>query len=152
MTVFLNKLSGLKFAEDPITGATTYNIGMLSSDNAYNILSDKVTFKLYFRTTSSSQLLIEDSLKSISDEKISITKVRVEEPFEFYYINGYPDDIAAFSCDGPSLYNLGRILLYGPGSIKVAHTEKEFISIADIEKAIYDLKHIFKTLKTELLG
>jgi acetylornithine deacetylase len=150
MMVFLNKLAGLKFPEDPLTGSTTYNIGMLSSGNAYNVLSDLVTFKLYFRTTCLSQLGIEESLKSISDEKISITKVREEEPFEFYYINGYPADIAAFSCDGPCLYNLGKILLYGPGSIKVAHTENEFICITDIGKAINDLKHIFKTLKMEL--
>lgn len=150
MKVFLDKLSELKFPEDPLTGTTTYNIGMLSSDNAYNVLSDLVTFKLYFRTTFSSQLVIETSLRTISDEKISITRVREDKPFEFYYLNGYPSDIAAFSCDGPCLYNLGRILLYGPGSIKVAHTEKEFISITDIEKALTDLKNIFKTLKMEL--
>lgn len=150
MKTFLDRLSGLKFPEDPLTGSTTYNIGMLSSDNACNVLSDLVTFKLYFRSTTSSQLVIEDSLKSICDEKISIDKVREEEPFEYYYINGFPGDIAAFSCDGPSLYNLGKILLYGPGSIKVAHTEKEFISIKEIEQAINDLKKIFKTLKMEL--
>lgn len=150
MKSFLNRLSGLKFPEDPLTGSTTYNIGKLSSCNAYNVLSDLVTFKLYFRSTNSSKQVIEDSLRSICDEKISIVKVREEEPFEYYYINGFPGDIAAFSCDGPSLYNLGKILLYGPGSIKVAHSEEEFISIRDIERAIDDLKQIYKTLKMEL--
>jgi acetylornithine deacetylase len=147
MREFLNRLAGIDFSEDPLIGSTTYNIGLLSAGNAYNVVPDLVTFKIYFRTTFSSHPVIEEKLKSISDEKISITKVREEEPFEFFYIDGYASDIAAFSCDGPSLFNLGRCLLYGPGSIKVAHTENEFINLADIDKAVTDLKNIFKTLK-----
>jgi acetylornithine deacetylase len=147
MRKFLDRLAAVEFAEDPLTGSTTYNIGSLSSANAYNVVPDLVTFKLYFRTTFSSHPVIGEILKSISDEKTSVTKVREEEPFEFFHIEGYASDIAAFSCDGPSLFNLGRCLLYGPGSIKSAHTENEFINLADMEQAVTDLKNIFKTLK-----
>ena len=140
----------MKFPEDPVTGSTTYNVGQLSSDNAYNVLPDLVTFKIYFRTTFASHLIIEDSLRSISDEKTTIIKVREDKPFEYYYIEGFDSDTVAFGSDGPCLNNLGKCLLYGPGSIKVAHTDNEFIEIPDIEKAISDLKKIFKTLKTEL--
>lgn len=150
MNIFLGRLAGLQFPVDPVTGSTTYNIGQLSSENAYNVVPDLVTFKIYFRTTSASHLSIENSLRSISDEKTTITKVREDKPFEYYYIEGFDSDTVAFGCDGPSLYNLGKCLLYGPGSIKVAHTEHEFINIPDMEKAISDLKKIFKTLKTEL--
>jgi len=147
MTVFLGRLSELQFPEDPVTGSTTYNVGQLSSDNAYNVLSDLVTFKIYFRTTFRSHLTIENSLRIISDEKTTITKVREDNPFEYYFIDGFESDTVAFGTDGPCLYNLGKCLLYGPGSIKVAHTAHEFINIPDIEKAISDLKKIFKTLK-----
>ncbi|HAX93044.1 MAG TPA: hypothetical protein DCY25_03690 [Bacteroidales bacterium] len=150
MCIFLDRLSELKFPEDPVTGSTTYNVGQLSSDNAYNVLPDLVTFKIYFRTTFASHLIIEDSLRSISDEKTTIIKVREDKPFEYYYIEGFDSDTVAFGSDGPCLNNLGKCLLYGPGSIKVAHTDNEFIEIPDIEKAISDLKKIFKTLKTEL--
>jgi acetylornithine deacetylase len=147
MSKFLDRLAGIEFPEDPLTGSTTYNIGSLTSANAYNVVPDLVTFKIYFRTTFTSHPLIGDILKSIADDKTRITRVREEEPFEFFYIDGYAGDIAAFSCDGPSLFNLGRCLLYGPGSIKTAHTENEFISLDEIEKAVTDLKNIFKTLK-----
>ncbi|MFZ2338933.1 MAG: peptidase dimerization domain-containing protein, partial [Bacteroidales bacterium] len=147
MRLFLNRLEEIKFPEDPLTGSTTYNIGILASGNAYNVVPDLVTFKIYFRTTFASHLVIGDILKSISDEKTSISKVREEMPVLFHYIDGYPGDIAAFSCDAPSLYNLGKCLLYGPGSIKVAHTENEYINLEDIDKAVADLKKIFKTLK-----
>jgi acetylornithine deacetylase len=147
MRLFLDKLAGIDFPEDPITGPTTYNIGMLSSDNACNVVPDLVTFKIYFRTTFSSHPVIGDILQSISDEKTSISRVREEMPVEFHFIDGYPGDIAAFSCDAPSLYNLGKCLLYGPGSIKVAHTDNEFINLSDIDRAVTDLKNIYKTLK-----
>ncbi|MHC1780642.1 MAG: M20/M25/M40 family metallo-hydrolase [Bacteroidales bacterium] len=150
MRIFLDKLSEIKFPIDPVIGSTTYNIGMLQSNNAHNVLPNLVTFKIYFRTTFASHLVIENKLKSISDEKITVTKVREDKPFEFFYIDGYHSDIVAFACDGPCLYNLGKCLLYGPGSIKVAHTEKEFINIADVERAVIDLKNIFKTLNREL--
>ena len=150
MRVFLNLLSGLEFPDDPVLGPTTFNIGMLASDNAYNVLPDLVTFRLYVRTTFASHDLIENSLNSIAGEKTIITRIREDKPFEYYHPDGFENDIVAFGCDGPSLTNLGKCLLYGPGSIRTAHTENEHILIEDIEKAISDLKKIFKTLKTEL--
>jgi len=147
MRLFLNRLATTDFPCDPVLGPTTYNIGQLSSENAYNVLSDLVTFKIYFRTTPASCQLIENILKSITDDKTTITKIREDKPFEYHYIDGFESDIVAFGCDGPCLTNLGKCLLYGPGSIKVAHTEDEFINLPDIEKAIIDLKQIFKTLK-----
>ncbi len=38
--LFLNKISKEKFPIDPLLGTTTYNIGMLSSNNAHNVLSN----------------------------------------------------------------------------------------------------------------
>lgn len=150
MRIFLTRLSALKFPDDPVLGPTTFNIGMLSSDNAYNVLPDLVTFNIYSRTTFLSHAIIEDSLKKIADENTIVAKVREDNPFEYYHLTGFDSDIVAFGCDGPCLTNMGKCLLYGPGSIKTAHTENEHIYIHDIEKAISDLKNIFRRLKTEL--
>ncbi|MDP3453761.1 MAG: M20/M25/M40 family metallo-hydrolase [Bacteroidales bacterium] len=149
LRIFLDKLSEIKYPVDNLLGTTTYNIGMLSSLNAHNVLPNLVSFKIYFRTTFSSHLLIENSLKRISDDNIQITKVREDKPYRFHYIDGYQSDVVAFACDGPCLNNLGKCLLYGPGSIKVAHTDKEFINISDLEKAVTDLKNIFRILIKE---
>ena len=147
MRLFLNRLADMEFPVDPVTGPTTYNIGLLSSANAYNVLPDLVTMKLYFRTTNASFHLIGDLLKSISDDKTTITKIREDKPFDYYYLEGFESDTVSFGCDGPALPDLGKCLLYGPGSIRSAHTENEYIEIQDIEKAIIDLTTIFKTLK-----
>jgi len=150
MRTFLNRLAGLEFPVDPVLGSSTFNIGMLSSGNAYNVLPDLVTFKLYVRTTFASHHLVDDSLRSITDDKTLITRVREDKPFEYYDPGGFENDTVAFGCDGPSLTNLGKCLLYGPGSIRTAHTENEHILLEDIEKAIADLKKLYRTLKTEL--
>lgn len=150
MRQFLNKLAVEDFPSDPVLGSTTFNIGQLSSGNAYNVLPDLVSFKIYFRTTPASSRLIENALKNIADDKTTITKNREDKPFEYYYVEGFESDIVAFGCDGPCLTNLGKVLLYGPGSISVAHTKDEFIKIADIEKAVIDLKLLYKTLKKEI--
>ena len=48
---FVNALRSIGFPQDEILGDTTWNIGKLSSDNPQNILSDKLTCRVYFRTT-----------------------------------------------------------------------------------------------------
>jgi acetylornithine deacetylase len=150
MRLFLNLLSGLEFPIDQVLGPTTFNIGMLSSGNAYNVLPDLVSFRLYFRTTFASHDLIENALRGIAGGKTDITMIREDKPFEYYHPGGFDSDIVAFGCDGPCLTNLGKCLLYGPGSIKTAHTANEHIHIQEIETAITDLKKIFRILKKEL--
>lgn len=147
---FLDRLSVSEFPADPVMGSTTYNVATLSANNAFNVLPDLVTFKIYFRTTNASYNLIGDVLKSISDENTTVSKIREDKPFEYYYLNGYETDIVAFGCDGPVMTNLGKCLLYGPGSIKVAHTGNECIDPGDIERAIFDLKQIYHKLKEEI--
>ena len=45
---FLNALRSIGFPQDEILGDTTWNIGKLSSDNPQNILSDKLSCRVYF--------------------------------------------------------------------------------------------------------
>lgn len=144
---FFNTLSKVKFPFDNSLGATTYNIGELSSQNPYNVLSDSLTCKLYFRTTFSSFSMIESTLMQIAGEDVCVSKIREDLPLSFHIVEGLPTDVVAFGSDAPALNNLGLPLLYGPGSIRVAHTEQEYIKISDIERAIEDLKKIYLTLK-----
>jgi acetylornithine deacetylase len=150
MRLFLNRLAAVDFPSDPVLGSTTYNIGQLSSENAYNVLPDAVSFKIYFRTTFASSNLIKNILDENSDKKTSVIKIREDKPFEYYHVDGFKSDIVAFGCDGPCLTNLGKCLLYGPGTIKVAHTVNEFINVSDIKKAVTDLEQIYYILKKEI--
>ncbi|MDD5361798.1 MAG: M20/M25/M40 family metallo-hydrolase [Ignavibacteria bacterium] len=150
MRVFLNKLSELEFPIDDVLGKTTYNIGLLSSNNAHNVISDFVKFKIFFRTTFASHHILEGKIKNIADDNTDLRTIYGDEPIEFYSPDGFEKGIVSYGSDAPDLYNLGRRLLYGPGTILVAHTENEFVEISELEKAVINLKNIFYKLEKEI--
>ena len=68
-------------------------------------------------------------------------QVKIDFPLELPFlrlrtVNGLPTMIAAFTTDIPRLTNWGEPLLIGPGSIHVAHTEREFIEKQQLAEAI----------------
>lgn len=150
MRMFLNRLAELKFSDDDVLGKTTYNIGMLSSENAHNVVSAEVSFRVFFRTTFLTHDGIPDKLKSIADENTEIKFAYGDKPVKFHTVGGFEKGIVSYGSDAPELYNLGKRLLYGPGSILVAHTDEERVNISDLEKAVTDLKNIYYKLERQL--
>lgn len=143
MRVFLNKLVCIKFPKDAMLGDTTYNIGLLSSQNAINIVSDDVKCKIYFRTTFASHLMIEDAIRGIADKNTVLHFLNNEHPIKFHTLGGFETGVVSFGTDAPKLCNLGKRLLYGAGNILVAHTENEHIEISSMKKAVCDLKNMY---------
>lgn len=150
MRLLLNRLAELNFPIDDVLGNTTYNVGMLSSENAHNVVSDSVSFKIFFRTTFVTHDGIADILKSIADENTKFKIAYGDRPVKFHTLDGFEKGIVSYGSDAPELYNLGKRLLYGPGSILVAHTDKEHIKIADLELAVKDFKNMYYKLEKEL--
>jgi acetylornithine deacetylase len=54
----------------------------------------------------------------------------------------------AFTTDLPALGNWGRPLLLGPGSIAVAHTEREHVRKADLVAAVDLYCRLVRDLKS----
>ena len=160
---FVNALRSIVFPMDPILGETTWNIGKLSSDNPQNILSDRLTFRVYFRTTFESDEMVCNIMKNIAGPKAKLRfgKRRVQDgsdivakevapwqmamsvqafggdtPSRFELLDGFESKPVAFGSDAPQLKCFEHKILCGPGSILVAHRDEEHISLADIEKAI----------------
>ena len=51
-------------------------------------------------------------------------------------VDGIPTMTAAFTTDIPFLSNWGKPVLFGPGSIHVAHTDREFIAKKELLAAV----------------
>ena len=64
------------------------------------------------------------------DVGISIPSVRLGT------VPGVETSVVAFATDIPALTEWGTPFLFGPGSIHVAHTDDEFIEIAELHAAI----------------
>lgn len=144
---FINKLNSYSFPVDTLLGKTTYNIGKLKSDNAHNVLSENLTFNIFFRTTFASFDLIDKCLKEIKNDYINYEKLYFDDPIKFYTVDGFDTMTVAYGTDAPSFTNIKNKILYGPGSIHTAHTENEHIIISDLYKAIEDAYIIYKKIK-----
>jgi acetylornithine deacetylase len=90
---------------------------------------------LVYRLIGPSQDLRRGILAAAGDQ------VKIDFPLELPFlrlrtVDGLPTMIAAFTTDIPRLTNWGEPLLIGPGSIHVAHTEREFIDKQQLADAI----------------
>ena len=63
-------------------------------------------------------------------------------------LDGYETDVVAFTTDLPSLTHWGRPLLLGPGSISMAHTERESVRKADLVAAVDLYCRLVRDLKS----
>lgn len=142
----VNRLRSTVFPMDPELGGTTWNIGRLSSDNPQNILSPELTFKIYFRTTFASQAAVEEIMASLAADDVEVTPHGGDDPMRYWTLASQPLTTVAFGSDAPRLGKFGRRALCGPGSIEVAHTEREHILLRDVEKAVEQYIEITKTL------
>lgn len=171
---FVNALRSIGFPQDEILGDTTWNIGKLSSDNPQNILSDKLTCRVYFRTTFESDEMVCNIMKNIAgpDARLRFGRPKVQDgsdivakevapwqkamsvvalggdsPTKFEVLDGFPSKPVAFGSDAPQLTNCPRKILCGPGSILVAHRDNEHIALADLEVAVENYVKIYEDIK-----
>lgn len=144
---FALTLRNREFPVDTVLGATTYNIGKLSSDNPQNIVSDKVTFRVYFRTTFVSDTLVSDLMSSLASDHVRIEAHGGDKPMRFTTLPGFATTTVSFGSDAPQLTNFKDHILCGPGSILVAHRDEEYISIEEIDRAVdqyVDMYYMYK--------
>lgn len=149
MISFINKLNAINFPKDDLLGETTFNIGKVESNNAHNVVSDSAECKIFFRTTFATDKILKKKLNEIKDDKTEFEFIYGDEPVSFYTIEGFKTDIVSYGSDAPAFTNVINKILYGPGSILDAHTDKEFVKIKDLYKAVEDVKLIYKKIVNE---
>ena len=64
-------------------------------------------------------------------------------------VPGFETAVFAFTTDIPFLDRWGEPLLFGPGSILVAHTDGEHVEIAELEAAVRAYERIARALLRE---
>lgn len=131
----VNRLRQEQWPVDPVLGDTTYNIGRLTSDNPQNILSPELRCRIYFRTTFASDARVVEVMESLRSHSVEIIAYGGDTPMSYLTLPGVETTTAAFGSDAPQLHRFKHKMLCGPGTILVAHTDKEFITEAEIDKA-----------------
>ena len=135
-----------EFPRDKVLGETTWNVGLLRSDNPQNILSPELTCRIYFRTTFASDAAVCRWMeKKNCPGRIEITARGGDAPLEYYVPEGFHGKSVSFGSDAPHLAGFEKKIICGPGSIFVAHRDDEQISTADIEQAITNYIKIYES-------
>jgi acetylornithine deacetylase len=145
LLALLPTLDQLDLPHDPVLGDTTFNIGTINGGMAANIIPASAEAEIMFR-------LVGD-VKPIRAQIEQWAKGRAELEFgshipaqHFHTIPGFEVAPVAYTSDIPLLPRWGTPLLFGPGSIHVAHTPGEFISVRELKAAVASYKKIVKTL------
>ena len=71
-----------------------------------------------------------------SKRRVAIEHVLEVPPVRLATVPGFETAIFPYTTDIPFLAGWGQPLLFGPGSIHVAHTADEFVSIAELHAAV----------------
>ena len=120
---------------DPLFGATNYSVGLISGGVAPNVIAPNAGAELMFRTVGDYRD-VRAMLAAATGPLASVDDVLVVPPVKLHTLDGFDTAVFAFTTDVPFLDAWGTPMLLGPGSITVAHTDNEFVEIAELSKAV----------------
>ncbi|MCU1381488.1 MAG: hypothetical protein JWL71_185 [Acidobacteria bacterium] len=129
----LIELRGIPLPSDPVLGQTHYTVGLISGGVAPNVVSAAAEAEVMFRTTSDAA----EVRKAVTplERRVAIEHVLDVPPVKMTVVPGFDTAVFPYTTDIPFLQAWGEPLLFGPGSIHVAHTADEWVSIAELTAA-----------------
>lgn len=139
-------LRTIDLPEDPVLGRTHYTVGLISGGVAPNVIPPDAAAEVMFRTVSDVPGL-RTSMAPLT-ALVTLDEILEVPPVRMPTVPGFDTATFPYTTDIPFLSNWGTPLLYGPGSIHVAHTDNEHVAIAALERAVKD----YARLATHLLG
>jgi len=131
----LARLRAMPLPHAPEVGPCTMNIGIIEGGRAPNVIADHAKAHLLYRLVAPAEALrarITETVAGLAEAHFVL-----EIPFmTLRTVPGVETMVASFTTDIPALSRWGAPVLLGPGSIHVAHTEREFISKKQLHEAV----------------
>jgi len=130
----LVRLRELQLPTDPLFGETFYTVGIIEGGVAPNVVPAQASAEVMFR-------IVGDAAEVLAAAKTLEPLVDVEEvlrvpPIRLHTLPGMPAESFPFTTDIPLLSTWGAPLLFGPGSFLVAHTDDEYLDVAEFDASI----------------
>jgi acetylornithine deacetylase len=127
-------LKATTLPDDPLLGRTHYTVGLISGGVAPNVVPPSAEAEVMFRTVGPGAA-VREAVRAI-ESRVAVEHVLEVPPVRLVTVPGYESAVFPYTTDVPFLDRWGEPLLFGPGSIHVAHTADEFVSIAELTAAI----------------
>lgn len=145
MLELLPTLRRVQFPTDPVLGETTVNIGTLRAGTEANIIPDLAECEIMFRLVGDVHE-VQRRLEEWVAGRAEIEYGSFIPAQKFHTIADFPSAPVAYTSDIPLLGKWGTPLMFGPGSIHVAHTPGEFIDVRELRAAVDAYVKIVRTL------
>jgi acetylornithine deacetylase len=143
----LERLRTMPLPRHPEVGPCTLNIGVLEGGRAPNVIADHAKAHLLYRLVGPAEALRREIAETVAG--LAEADFVLEIPFmQLQTVPGVQTMVASFTTDIPALSQWGAPVLLGPGSIHVAHTEREFIP----KKQLHEAVDLYCTVARHLLS
>jgi len=140
-------MRSMDMPDHPVLGRTHYTIGLIKGGVAPNVVPFEAEAEVMFRTVADLEGL-RASMTQLTP-LVTVEEILDVPPVIMPTVPGFETATFPYTTDIPFLSNWGTPLLYGPGSIHVAHTDNEHIKVSDLDRAVQDYvklaKHLLST-------
>ncbi len=144
----LQRIISADWGQHQVLGKSTLNIGLISGGVAMNTLAPEASATVIHRLVDDAQTR-QRQLHELLGTDGSVEFHSLSEPQLLHIVPGFQLKVVNYGTDIPYLKSMGECLLFGPGSIHDAHTEKEFIEINSMDEAVLHYKTLYYRLLYE---
>ncbi|HEX5580684.1 MAG TPA: M20/M25/M40 family metallo-hydrolase, partial [Gemmatimonadaceae bacterium] len=120
---------------DPVLGETTVNIGTIRGGTEANVVPDSAESEMMFRLVGPVEE-VKGTVERWVDGRAEIEWGSTIPAQRFHVIQGFETAPVSYTSDIPLLGQWGTPLLFGPGSIHVAHTPDEYVDVDELRAAV----------------
>ncbi|MDP1890617.1 MAG: M20/M25/M40 family metallo-hydrolase [Gemmatimonadaceae bacterium] len=145
MCELLPELVSLVLPVDAALGATTVNVGVLKGGTEANIVPALCEAELLVRLVGE-RAPVQAALEEWAGDRAELTYGSFIPPQRFHVVPGFETAPMAYTSDIPLLPRWGTPLLFGPGSIHVAHTPHEFIALDELRASVDTYERLVRSL------
>ena len=145
MLQLLPELDTLALPGDRLLGDTTINVGTIRGGHEANVVPAECEAELMARLVGD-PLPVKDILDRWADGRAALEYGSFIPAQHFHTVSGFEARPVAYTSDIPLLTNWGKPLLFGPGSILVAHTPDEFVGLAELRASVGHYERLVRSL------
>ena len=141
----LISLRAAEWPSDPLLGTTHYTVGLISGGVAPNVIPPHAEAEVFFRTVGDHEAL-RAALSAALANRVQAQEILELPAVKLHTVPGFETAVFSYFSDVPFLSNWGTPLLIGPGTIDVAHTDREHIAMAELDQAVDTYARLAATL------
>jgi acetylornithine deacetylase len=144
----LDAIRRVELPVDEVLGPSTLNIGTISGGRAPNVIPDEARAEIFIRLVGDSASTRKAMVDAVRGFKgIELIEVLEIPALRLTAVEGLPTTVVAYTTDIPAfLGKWGKPLLFGPGTIHVAHTLDERVP----KQQLLDAVEIYQKLVIQL--